>query len=283
MSDRRKEAAGEPVMKLKIHVTMSRAELESESLLSYLSERGVHPELFLDGNEIETITEDEIFRMGEKLAKLDLLPITIHAPFEDLSPGSSDETIRNISLDKILRAVRIAETIPLRGVVVHSGYSDWHFDFNVEKWLDKAAPFFSALCDVALMLKTRIFVENIFEKNPASLLTLKEKVGAENFGFCFDPGHAVLFSRLPPVTWVKLLDGHIGEIHLHDNCGTRDEHLPILEGTLNFKGIIFAIKEQGINPVFTLEPHTVEHAKRALTNFSKLIDEIYGEPFEEIY
>lgn len=267
----------------KIHVNMSRSEIESETLLAYLSERGVRPELFFDGNEIELLKERDLERIGKTLDKLELLPITVHAPFEDLSPGSSDDTIRNITLGKILRAVEIAGTIPVLGVVVHSGYSDWHFDFDVEKWLDRAVPVFSQLCERALSMKTRIFVENIFEKDPESLLSLREGVGAENLGFCFDPGHAALFSSLPPVIWTRRLGEHMGEIHLHDNWGTRDEHLPLLEGNINFRGILCSLKEQGIHPVFTLEPHTIEHAKRSLKNFRRLIDEIYGAPCPETF
>jgi sugar phosphate isomerase/epimerase len=277
-----KKTNGALVMNTRIHVNLSRSEIESESLLGYLSENGIRPELFLDGNEIEYISEDDLAMIGENLAKFDLLPITVHAPFEDLSPGSSDETIRNITLRKILAAVNIAGKIPVEGVVVHSGYNDWYFDFNVEKWLDRAAPVFARLCEEALSRKTRIFVENIFEKNPANLLSLKEKVGAENFGFCFDPGHAALFSDIPPASWVKQLGEQMGEIHLHDNCGTRDEHLPLLEGNINFRGILCTLKELGINPLFTLEPHTFEHAKRTLKNFRKLINEIYGAPCQEI-
>lgn len=262
---------------------MSLAELESLSLLEFISGCDIRPELFINGNEIEKIADGKLGNMGKNLAKMDLLPITVHAPFEDLSPGSSDETIRDISLQKILKAVNVAKIIPVEGVVVHSGYSDWNFDFNVDKWLEKAVSTFDRICEMALSLNTRIFVENIFEKIPDSLLSLKENVGAENMGFCFDPGHAALFSPLPPVAWVQNMGQNIGEVHLHDNSGKRDEHLPLLEGNINFRGILSAIKEMEINPVFTLEPHTFEHAKRTLKNFSKLINEIYDGPYQETF
>lgn len=262
---------------------MSSSELQSDSLLAYIAERNVRPELFLDGNEIDRIEDKNISLIGDKLTTFGLVPITLHAPFEDLSPGSSDETIRDISYKKILRAVRIAKRIPIKGVVVHSGYSDWHFDFNVNRWLERAVPFFSDLCEEALSLNTRIFAENIFEKEPSSLLSLSEKVGAENFGFCFDPGHSSLFSEVPPEAWIATMGEQIGELHLHDNSGMRDEHLPLLEGTINFRAILSAVKELGIKPILTLEPHTFDHAKRTLANLIKVIVEIYGEPLREVY
>ncbi len=259
-------------MKLHVHINLSLNKFRSDHLLEYVSREGLKPEFYLSGEELDTLSESEIEGIGKRLREYDLLPITIHAPFHDLNPGAVDPDVRNISLRKLRMALSLSRAIPVVGIVVHSGYSDWHYDFDVEKWLEKAVPSFSSLAEEGTILGTKIFVENIFERNPGSLLELKERVGSDNLFFCFDPGHGHLFSSLPLVEWIGALGDDIAEVHLHDNCGTRDEHLPLLEGGINFRGIIGELVQRKRDAIFTLEPHTFEHALRSVKNFRSLVE-----------
>ncbi|RMG58709.1 MAG: sugar phosphate isomerase/epimerase [Deltaproteobacteria bacterium] len=259
-----------------VHVNTTLRELSSEKIVSLLQENSVKPELYIDGNEVERITREELYALREKLERRGLLPITIHAPFVDLSPGSPDETIRNISREKISKAIDIAGVIPARGVVVHSGYSDWHFDFRPEKWLENAVPTFHGFCEKAEELDLFIHVENIFERDPSTLKELASRVNSRRLRICFDAGHAHLFSHIPLVDWVRDLAPLIGEIHLHDNSGKRDEHLPLSEGTINYRGILAAIKERELDIIFALEPHTLEHARRTLSSFRSLYHQVFS-------
>ncbi len=259
-------------MNLHVHINLSLKEFHSDSLLEYVSREGLKPELYLSGEELDTLTDRDIEAVGKKLHEYDLVPITLHAPFHDLNPGAVDPHVREISLRKFRMALSLSRTIPVRGMVVHSGYSDWHYDFDVEKWLERAVPSFSSLAEEGESHGTKIFVENIFERMPGSLLELKKRVGSKNLFFCFDPGHGHLFSSLPPVAWIHALGDDISEVHLHDNCGTRDEHLPLLEGKINFRGVIAELIRRNRETVFTLEPHTFEHAVRSVKNFRSLVD-----------
>lgn len=267
------------MMKIRKHVNFTLEEITSDEMLHNVSSEGLVPELFIDGNEIEDLREGDMNNLKSSLESRGLLPITIHAPFRDLSPGSPDESIWKLSMGKISKAVAIGSQIPVSGVVVHSGYNDWYFDYDKGEWLNRAVPFFSELCERAKEVGTQIFVENIFEAEPESLMQLEKEVASDRLKFCFDPGHASLFSPLPLVSWVKALGTSIAEVHLHDNCGKRDEHLPLLEGIINFRGILHALRDLELNPILTLEPHTVDHALRTVRNLAKLIDEVYGDSY----
>ncbi len=259
------------------------SELRNQKILSLLKEYRVKPELYIDGNEAENLKPEDVVELERNLSASDLLPITLHAPFVDLSPGSPDETIRNISLNKIVSALDVAEFIPVKSIVVHSGYNDWFFDFKPEKWLKNAVKTFSAICEKASSLGAEVYVENIFERSPETLLALLGEIGWENLKICFDAGHANLFSSIPLVDWVDRLGSTISEVHIHDNTGLRDEHLPVTEGAINFRGILWALKERNLKPTFTLEPHTLEHARRTLHAFRKLAEEVFSPVFQDIF
>ena len=261
---------------MKLHINISLEEFNAEGSLEFLAGEGLKPELYLSGPELEALSTENISRMRERLDSFGLFPITLHAPFHDLNPGATDGDIRDLSLRKISKAISLGSEMPVLGIVVHSGYNDWYYDFDVSKWLSVAVPSFSSLAEEAAMVGTKVFVENIFERNPDNLLELKRKVGHEGLLFCFDPGHGHLFSDLSLVSWYQSLSPYLGEIHLHDNCGKRDDHLPLLEGCINFQEIIGEIFEGEGDPVFTLEPHTYEHAVRTLENFRKICREISG-------
>jgi sugar phosphate isomerase/epimerase len=61
--------------------------------------------------------------------------------------------------------------------------------------------------------------------------------------------------------------GHIEgarEVHLHDNHGEADEHLPIGEGGFDFDRFFKLLSQFGLNPVYTIEPHEEAHLRRSL-------------------
>ena len=116
-----------------------------------------------------------------------------------------------------------------------------------------------------------IFLENVFDEVPDHLLRLRDAVASRRIRFCFDPGHATLFSRLPVQKWVEALAPALGELHLHDNRGRRDDHLPIGEGTVNLRGVILAAVDEGTRPILTVEPHRREHFSRAVDNLRAML------------
>jgi sugar phosphate isomerase/epimerase len=70
-------------------------------------------------------------------------------------------------------------------------------------------------------------LENTFEPGPEVLLAVLESLGKPpGLGFCLDVGHALSFSRTSLEKWWQELKGHLMEMHLHDNMGEDDQHLP---------------------------------------------------------
>jgi len=98
---------------------------------------------------------------------------------------------------------------------------------------------------------------------------LMEELHSEHFGLCFDTGHFNLFTRLPLEEWLKSLKPYIFELHLHDNDKSRDQHLPIGEGTFNFAALFGEL--QGNHCVYTIETHTPERVLKSMERLQEYI------------
>jgi sugar phosphate isomerase/epimerase len=69
--------------------------------------------------------------------------------------------------------------------------------------------------------------------------------------------------------WLEALGERLFEMHIHDNRGKYDEHLPVGDGNIRYEEI-FRIT-MGKKFIFTLEPHKIEDLKRSISNFLKMV------------
>jgi len=73
-------------------------------------------------------------------------------------------------------------------------------------------------------------------------------------GLTLDLGHANLLApRNRSMEFLRRFAGRIRHLHVHDNFGLSDEHLPPLCGNVDFAGIFSAIKQSGYDGTMTLE------------------------------
>jgi sugar phosphate isomerase/epimerase len=64
-----------------------------------------------------------------------------------------------------------------------------------------------------------------------------------NAGITFDAGHANIAQEA--VTYLKSIPSEkIISIHIHDNDGKEDQHLPVGQGTIDFPGLLHTLKER---------------------------------------
>ncbi len=73
--------------------------------------------------------------------------------------------------------------------------------------------------------------------------------------------------------WFKTLGPYVAEVHMHDNKGGADEHLPIGEGSIDFRLFLSLIREHCPCPVLTIEPHGEEMLKRGIKAVEDLLTE----------
>ncbi len=240
-----------------------------ESNVGRILSLGIGIEIYIDNTEVEEIDVSETKELANRLQDYNII-CTVHAPFMDLSPGGYDRTIRRITVEKLKKAVEISHILGAKGIVCHPGYDKWRFDGNEQLWLDKSIETWT---EVTKGVDDGFFVmmENIFEEHPSTLCALFDNFKGKNLWFCFDSGHFNLFSKIPLENWLVPLKDKIKEMHLHDNHGTSDEHLPVGTGTFPFRELKDFLRHAD-DLIFTAEVHSegyiTESMKRLRTFLS---------------
>jgi sugar phosphate isomerase/epimerase len=257
-----------------VHSTVPFPMLKEPGTAEMLFDAGVGPEIYLSGATLDGITALEAETVAESLRNAGIRSLSFHAPFEDVWPGARDEEARRFAVRRTSGAIALAPLFRPAGIVLHGGYSDWLFDFQPEKWLAPARRSFGELAEAAEKAGTDLFVENVFDEIPDHLLRLREAVGSPRLHFCFDPGHATLFSPLPVQKWAEAFGEGIRLMHVHDNRGRRDDHLPVGEGGINFRGVLLAVRDAGARPILTVEPHRKEHFARSVAGLRAILSTI---------
>ena len=221
-------------------------------------------EIYFGSAVLDAISPVDIERLS---ALLDYRPsLSFHAPFMDLSPGAVDSKVRRATTERFFHVLDIAEVLRPKVIVFHSGYEKWKYALNVGLWLEKSLETWRPVSARASGMGVKIAIENIFEDEPSSLKLLMTEMASEDFGVCFDTGHCHLFSKAPLDQWMQALNPHILELHLHDNDGTADLHLPMGDGTFDFDTFFRLLERKDC--VYTLEAHSPEHFRKSMAYLS---------------
>jgi sugar phosphate isomerase/epimerase len=189
-------------------------------------------EVYINNETAHRLDRSHARETGRELAERGIF-CTAHAPYMDLSPGGVDREIRAASLEKLKKAVEIARTIGAKGIVCHGGYDRWRFGGHEALWLENSVETWTEVLKESGDLP--VFIENIFEENPSTIVELLKVFKDKNIWYCFDTGHFNLFSTIPVEEWLRPLKDRVREFHIHDNHGKSDEHLPIGRGTFPFR------------------------------------------------
>jgi len=229
---------------------------------------GIGIEIYFNNDALDEAEPKEVKELGKMLDGLGV-KCTVHAPFMDLNPGGVDRTVRAVTKDKLKRSVGLANLLQALTIVCHPGYDRWRYDGNQKLWLDTSIDTWTEVigeADRGLM----VLIENIFEDEPSTLIELFENFRDKNLHFCFDSGHFNLFSRVPLSDWLGPLKSRIREMHLHDNHGKSDEHLPVGTGTFPFRELKPFVKQLD-NIIYTIEIHRESYTDDSIKNLKEFL------------
>jgi sugar phosphate isomerase/epimerase len=230
---------------------------------------GFNLELGLDFRALDELGHDDLARAR---ALLRGRRITVHMPFGDLVPGSPDPLARAAAVKRLGQAATFALELGAEQAVMHLGY-DQRMHPDPAEYARRLG---QALWPTVARLGQggcRVALETVFEPDPRPLLLARaelESQGVEGVGFCLDVGHALTFSRTGLRQWWEALSPHLLELHLHDNDGQGDSHLPPGRGAVDWPWLGQALAALPRLPVLTLEPHREGHLWASLRALSRL-------------
>lgn len=199
------------------------------------------------------------------------LELTLHLPFSDMNLAGLNDSIRAEVLRQMKNYLTLASNY-VNLAVVHPGYlSPYGVQVPHQAYMTNLASI-RELCDFAADFGILIAVENmpdfpkIFGKYPDEMQEMLDAVGSHNVGFTFDVGHANTVGLIDE--FLDQLKDRISHVHIHDNMGKKDEHLPLGEGTVNWKQVMDRLSNY--KGIFVTEMASIEEGIKSLEFLRKL-------------
>ncbi len=245
--------------------------LLKESYLPRVISEGLNPEIGFNHTALDETKKEDFIAVAYRLRDAGRR-ITFHAPFLDLRPGGLDPGIRQVTKDRLSQVFDLVPYFQPGRVVCHPSFDAKYYTGAEQMWLDNSLDTWRHFARLAQEMDTVISLENVYEKDPHQLYLLLSALDSPRVRFCLDTGHFNVFARTTLTEWLDRLGGYLGQLHLHDNDGSLDQHLPIGEGNFPFAALMSSLAARKCTPVITLEAHSKERLYRALASYQALVN-----------
>jgi len=191
----------------------------------------------------------------------------VHAPNIDTNLASVNTLLRRAFKKTILKAIVFAAELDAELFVSHVGRLSRDYPRKlVRKAMKNATDSLRKINQLSNDLGIIFTIENDHKSNDYVLAGYPEQINflIENVGckLTFDIGHANTIGKIEDFT--KLLDKFIVNVHLHDNNGKEDRHLPIGKGSINFMEVFKRMKDWRCRKPLIIECHSFEGLKESM-------------------
>lgn len=174
----------------------------------------------------------------------------LHGPFSELFPSAVDPKIRAVAAERFGQTLQIAANYGIGKVVLHGGYNPrlfypvWYQEQSVLFWkeFEKTIPGGMTVC-----------LENVLEEEPGLLAQIVRQVDSPKIRMCMDAGHVNAYSPVSVFAWLIECADVAEHFHIHNNHAQRDEHAPLMQGTIPMQELLTAIREKCPRATCTLE------------------------------
>lgn len=187
------------------------------------------------------------------------LKYTVHGLIADINIASVYPEFREASVRLHRRAIQASANAGAELYVIHPGFTAWSYC-----WQDALLALDQSLSELA-PLQEELGICLAVENMPKSewLFFNKPDLDLHGMGLVLDVGHAQTCGTL--ADFLKL--PRIAHVHLHDNSGNGDEHMPLGKGVIDFGPVLRTIEGRGISAA--LEQKTEEGVLESLAALRK--------------
>ena len=202
-----------------------------------------------------------------------LVPDSLHGYFSlegfdgppcDLS--SADEALRQASVEIMRGEAQYARTLGCRDIIIHPVPSgDTQNDvFRIGTLTESAR----RLAEIGREHDVRFLIENMpppmFGRRASDLRQVVDAVASPHVGLAYDSGHATLAGD--PIGAIHAMGPRLWGVHIHDNLGSKDDHLIPGMGVIPFDDVARALAQVSYSGTFILEVYrTTAEVRRDLT------------------
>jgi sugar phosphate isomerase/epimerase len=183
------------------------------------------------------------------------LEVSVHASFWDLNPATFYRELYDLTLKQVRRSIEACRRLGGEIVAVHFGKCPVPDVPAIRESTKKRYAEFVARCSaysrehgVTLALENAGGGAYWYPSNIRELKKLVERF--EGVKITFDVAHAHLAERKAGVKLtsraiaadIRRAKEYLAHVHLHDNHGIHDEHLPMGEGEIDFRPVARALQ-----------------------------------------
>lgn len=160
------------------------------------------------------------------------LRCSVHAPLSDVNLGSLNPRMLQASLKEVIDSVAVAGRLGLGPFTVHPGFYTPLGQSNRPAAWNATKDSLRQIERVAQEHGVQVALENM-PAMPISMIInpeqMEEMLAGTKLGICFDIGHAHTTHNLE--SYLRLQDRFVN-LHVHDNEGHYDQHLPLGKGKI---------------------------------------------------
>jgi sugar phosphate isomerase/epimerase len=172
------------------------------------------------------------------------LKFSAHCPFSDINLGSLNPRMRDASVREVVNAISSSSRMNMSVCTVHPGYFSNIGMLDKQSVTAKTKESLKIIEAASKEYGVKVALENLpnmggagMGRTPEELYPLLE--GLE-LGVCFDVGHANTNKVVDD--WLRHTADFLN-VHIHDNLGDYDAHLPIGLGNIDFKKVVAALSD----------------------------------------
>jgi sugar phosphate isomerase/epimerase len=107
--------------------------------------------------------------------------------------------------------------------------------------------------------------------NTDALLRLMDHVKSDNFGAVLDTGHQNAQKEILPLS-VEKLGSKIYYLHVSDNDGRINDHLPLGKGNIDWEGVFLALKKHNYQGYVAIDIGNVPEIEKAYIDSKKFLE-----------
>jgi sugar phosphate isomerase/epimerase len=193
-----------------------------------------------------------------------------------LSIADLYKSIRDTSINEYIKALEAGVALGIKKFVIHPGFLRGLGKQVKHKAIKYADESLSVIVSKAAQLNVTLCVENMFPDTFAPTEPNEfEKIFLNNpeLNFTLDIAHAHIGTKKDrSPEFIRRYADKLSHLHISDNYGKEDNHLPVGVGMIDFKKIFKELKIIGYDETITLEvfSHDRDYLKMSLDKIKQM-------------
>ena len=201
--------------------------------------------------------EREMKRYRAAFASAGLSASQAHGPWHSPDDYATEEA-RKFQFDAMVRSLYGAAYLGCENLVLHYIMPTGAVDRDLDEARKINLAFFADLVREAERIGVAVCIENMpflgqGLARPKEVLSLVRELDSDFCRVCLDTGHAAIFGIRPGDAVRAIGRDFLRVLHVHDNDGARDLHLPPFSGVIDWEDFSSALREIGFAGSLSLE------------------------------